>query len=92
MFTTVGPITYRNAAYAQDQRPLDPHCGCRVCRRYTRAYLRHLYNQSEITGIVLASYHSVYFFQELMRGIRRAIEERRFDAFRREFLARYAGE
>jgi len=92
VFTTVGPITYRNAAYAQDQRPLDPHCGCRVCRRYTRAYLRHLYNQSEITGIVLASYHSVYFFQELMRGIRRAIEERRFDAFRREFLARYAGE
>ncbi|MFH1686824.1 MAG: tRNA guanosine(34) transglycosylase Tgt [bacterium] len=91
VFTSEGQITYRNAEYARDERPLDPDCDCKVCRRYSRAYIRHLYNQSEITGMVLASYHSTYFFQNLMRGIRRAIEEKRFAEFRREFLRRYEG-
>jgi len=59
--------------------------------RYSRAYIRHLYNQSEITGMVLATYHSTYFYQQLMRNIRRAIEEERFDVFRKGFLARYYG-
>ena len=90
VFTSVGQLTYRNADYARDDRPLDPNCDCRVCRRYSRAYIRHLYNQSEITGMVLATYHSVYFYQQLMRDIRRAIEENRFDSFRRSFLERYA--
>lgn len=89
VFTSVGQITYRNADYARDERPLDPNCDCRVCRRYSRAYIRHLYNQSEITGMVLATYHSVYFYQQLMRDIRRSIEEGRFEAFRREFLKQY---
>lgn len=89
VFTSVGQLTYRNADYARDDRPLDPNCDCRVCRRYSRAYIRHLYNQSEITGMVLATYHSVYFYQQLMRDIRRAIEENRFDSFRSDFLDRY---
>jgi len=89
-FTSEGPITYRNADFAADDRPLDPNCSCKVCQRYSRAYIRHLYNQSEITGMVLASYHSTWFFQDLMRNIRQAIEEDRFDSFRREFLKRYA--
>jgi queuine tRNA-ribosyltransferase len=89
VFTSTGQITYRNADYADDSRPLDPECDCPVCRRYSRAYIRHLYNQSEITGMVLASYHSTYFFQNLMRGIRRALEENRFDRFRVDFLDRY---
>ena len=89
VFTSEGQLTYRNADYADDDRPLDPNCDCQVCRRYSRAYIRHLYNQSEITGMVLATYHSTYFYQNLMRNIRRAIEEERFDVFRREFLARY---
>lgn len=92
VFTSQGQLTYRNADFARDDRPLDPNCDCKVCRRYSRAYIRHLYNQSEITGMVLASYHSTYFFQSLMRGIRRAIEDGRFDEFRREFLSRYHGE
>jgi len=82
-------LTYRNAEYANDDRPLDPNCDCKVCRRYSRAYLRHLYNQSEITGMVLATYHSTYFYQQLMSDIRKAIEEERFEAFRKEFLLRY---
>ena len=89
VFTSEGPIVYRNADYAGDERPLDPNCDCRVCRRYSRAYIRHLYNQSEITGMVLASYHSSYFYQNLMKNIRRAIEENRFELFRKEFLQRY---
>ncbi len=89
VFTSEGQLTYRNAENAQDDRPLDPNCDCKVCRRYSRAYIRHLYNQSEITGMVLATYHSVYFYQHLMRGIRKAIVEGRFEAFRKEFLERY---
>ncbi len=89
VFTSQGQITYRNADFADDDRPLDPHCDCKVCQRYSRAYIRHLYNQSEITGMVLASYHSSYFYQNLMRNIRKAIDEGRFAAFREEFLSRY---
>jgi queuine tRNA-ribosyltransferase len=89
VFTSVGQITYRNADYAADSTPLDPNCDCRVCRRYSRAYIRHLYNQSEITGMVLATYHSTYFYQNLMRGIRKAIEEQRFESFKADFLDRY---
>lgn len=92
VFTSHGQIVYRNAQYASDDRPLDPDCSCRVCRRYSRAYLRHLFNQSEITGMVLASYHSCYFFQNLMRGIRSAIEQGAFSAFRKRFLATYSSE
>lgn len=89
VFTSEGQIVYRNADYARDDRPLDPNCDCRVCQRYSRAYIRHLYNQSEITGMVLASYHSSYFYQNLMRKIREAIAENRFDSFRKDFLSRY---
>lgn len=91
VFTSTGPLTYRNADYARDDRPLDPNCDCKVCRRYSRAYIRHLYNQSEITGMVLASYHSTYFYQNLMRQIRQAIENKSFAEFRKDFLGRYLG-
>jgi queuine tRNA-ribosyltransferase len=91
VFTSEGPLVYRNAEFADDPRPLDPQCDCKVCQRYSRAYIRHLYNQSEITGMVLASYHSTYFFQNLMQGIRKAVEEDRFAEFRKSFLARYLG-
>jgi queuine tRNA-ribosyltransferase len=89
VFTSEGQLTYRNADYANDDRPLDPNCDCKVCRRYSRAYIRHLYNQSEITGMVLATYHSMYFYQNLMRSIRSAIESKCFGTFRKEFLSRY---
>lgn len=89
VFTSEGQLTYRNADYANDNSPLDPNCDCKVCRRYSRAYIRHLYNQSEITGMVLATYHSTYFYQNLMRNIGKAIEEKRLESFRKEFLSRY---
>ena len=89
VFTSEGPLIYRNADYTFDDKPLDPNCDCKVCKRYSRSYIRHLYNQSEITGMVLASYHSTYFYQNLMRNIRTAIEEGRFDEFRKQFLELY---
>ena len=89
VFTSTGPLVYRNAEFTNDDRPLDESCDCAVCRRYSRAYLRHLFNQSEITGLILATYHSVYFYQQLMRGIRQAVEEGSFEDFRRGFLVRY---
>ncbi len=89
VFTSEGPLVYRNAESANDDRPLDPNCDCRVCRRYSRAYIRHMYNQKEITGMVLATYHSCYFFQQLMRDIRSSLENGKFESFRKQFLARY---
>jgi queuine tRNA-ribosyltransferase len=89
VFTSEGPLVFRNADCTGDERPLDPNCDCRVCRRYSRAYLRHLYNQKEITALVLATYHSTYFYQNLMRRIRASIRENRFEQFRREFLDLY---
>ena len=90
VFTSTGQLVYRNAEFARDERPLDPDCDCTVCRRYSRAYLRHLFNQSEITCLTLATYHSIYFYQQLMQNIRRSIEVGKFKEFRRDFLARYA--
>ncbi|MCH9031392.1 MAG: tRNA guanosine(34) transglycosylase Tgt [candidate division Zixibacteria bacterium] len=89
VFTSSGPLVFRNASYANDERPLDSNCACRVCQRYSRAYLRHLYNQSEITAMVLATYHSTWFYQELMRNIREAISADSFEKFRSEFLSGY---
>jgi queuine tRNA-ribosyltransferase len=89
VFTSEGPLVFRNADCAHDDRPLDINCDCRVCQRYSRAYVRHLYNQSEITALVLATFHSTYFFQNLMKNIRTSIEKNRFFQFRKEFLEKY---
>ena len=89
VFTASGPFNYRNATATEDDRPLDEDCDCPVCKRYSRAYLRHLYSVSEITAHRLASYHSVNFFIKLMRDIRAAIAEDRFAQFKTAFLEKY---
>jgi queuine tRNA-ribosyltransferase len=89
VFTSEGPLVFRNAECADDNLPLDPGCDCRVCKRYSRAYIRHLYNQREITALVLATFHSTYFFQNLMRNIRKSIMNKKFSQFRQDFLTRY---
>ncbi len=89
VFTANGPYNFRNAAAADDSRPLDENCDCYVCQRYSRAYLRHLYSVSEITAHRLASYHSVNFFIKLMKDIREAIAEDKFAEFKKEFLGKY---
>ena len=81
----------RNARYEKDLRPIDPECSCYACAGgFTRAYLRHLDRCNEMLGPMLATIHNLHYYQELMAGIRAAIEERRFEAFVTDFYARLA--
>jgi queuine tRNA-ribosyltransferase len=90
VFTSTGRLVVRNAAYAHDERPLDPECDCTTCARYTRAYLRHLFVSGELLGMRLASVHAVHHMVSLVRRARRAVLEGRYAAFRADFLERFA--
>jgi len=87
-FTSGGKINIRNAKFARDSQPLDSDCPCSVCRRYSRAYLRHLYQANEMLAAILISHHNLAFFLDLMRRVRQAIKRGNFAEFRREFLRR----
>ena len=87
-FTSHGKINIRNAKYITDDAPLDENCPCSVCRRYSKAYLRHLYQAKEMLAATLISHHNLAFFLDLMRKIREAIKTGNFGEFRREFLSR----
>ena len=86
LFTSRGKISIKNARYRSDQRPVDEACGCTVCSRYSRAYLRHLYMSGEILGSVLSSLHNVCFYLDTMARIRQAILLGTFNEFRDSFL------
>ena len=90
MYTTYGRINIKNAGFAGDFSPLDPECDCWVCRNYTRAYIRHLYKAEEILAARLATYHNLYFYQRVIKGIRAAIASDSVVAFRREFMSKYS--
>jgi len=90
IYTSEGRVLIRNARYSQDQRPLDPACSCSVCKRYTRAYLRHLFAAGEFTAATLATHHNIHFYLDLMRQIREAIEFGNLVKFSSEVQARYA--
>jgi queuine tRNA-ribosyltransferase len=86
LFTSEGRINIKNARYAEDDRPLDPRCGCYTCRTHSRAYLRHLHLAGEMTAGALNTLHNLSFYLDTMRAIRDAIVFRTFDSFRQEFL------
>ena len=86
-FTSTGKINIRNARHATDSAPLDANCPCSVCRRYSRAYLRHLYQTGEMLAAILLTHHNLAFYLDLMRQIRQAIRVNGFAEFRREFLS-----
>jgi queuine tRNA-ribosyltransferase len=90
LYTSEGRVLIKNARYAQDQRPIDPKCACSVCRRYSRAYLRHLFAAGELTAAILATHHNVHFYLDIMRQIREAIEFGNLANFSSEMHARYA--
>ncbi len=92
LFTWSGRVHLRNAAYARDARPIDERCRCGVCRRYTRAYLRHLFNAGEILAAVLATYHNLYFYLDIMRRLRTAIREGRLEELGAELAPTRASE
>jgi len=89
VFISTGRLVVKNAAYANDERPLDPECDCYTCRRFTRAYLRHLFTAGELLGMRLASIHAVHHMVSLTRRARAAIVTGRLAEFRAEFLERY---
>jgi queuine tRNA-ribosyltransferase len=85
-WTSEGPLNMRNARFAEDDGPLDPRCGCPACRGYSRAYIHHLVKAGEMLGPMLLTQHNLTFYQDLMRGMREAIADGRFDAFRAAFM------
>ena len=90
LYSSEGRVLIKNARYAQDQRPVDPKCTCSVCRRYSRAYLRHLFAAGELTAAILATHHNVHFYLDIMRQIREAIEFGNLANFSSEMHVRYA--
>ena len=89
-WTWDGPLNLKNARHAEDDSALDPETPCPASRDYSRAYLHHLFKAEEILGQVLLSWHNLAFFQALTAAMRSAIEEQRFESFRRGFHARHA--
>ncbi|HET7882398.1 MAG TPA: tRNA-guanine transglycosylase, partial [Acetobacteraceae bacterium] len=79
-YTSRGVFNLRNARFADDAAPLDEACRCPACTRHSRGYLHHLFKAGEMLGPMLLTWHNVTYYQDLMRGLREAIAERRLDA------------
>ena len=88
LYTRNGRINLNNQKYATDPTPIDPECGCPVCQKFSRGYIRHLLKADEVLGLRLCVMHNLWFYNNLMAEIRTAIEEDRFDAFREEWSER----
>ena len=91
MYTSHGKLNLLNAKYERDDRPIEEGCGCPACRRYSRAYIRHLLKAKEMLGMRLGVLHNLYFYNHLMEEIRQALDEGRFAAFKKEKLAMMEG-
>ncbi|WP_326909572.1 tRNA guanosine(34) transglycosylase Tgt [Sedimentibacter sp. MB31-C6] len=87
--TSKGQLTIKNAKYKNDFSPIDENCNCYTCRNYSRAYIRHLFNEKEILGARLASIHNLFFLINLMKSIRISIMEDNFMDFKKEFYENY---
>lgn len=85
LFTGFGRVSIKQAQYKQDERPIDPDCGCPVCKRYSRAYLHHLFNVKEMLGSRLNTIHNLWYFADLMQRVRSSIERGTFLTMREEF-------
>jgi len=90
VFTGTGKLVVKNAPYAEDFSPIDSECPCPVCRHYSRAYLRHLFQAGEILALRLATLHNITFFMEVMRQMREAILHDAFEDWSEQFRAMYA--
>ena len=90
LFTWEGTVNILNAKYAMDDRPVSESCGCPVCKRFSRAYLRHLFKAEETLALRLAVLHNLYFYNELTAKIREALDAGRFGEFRAEYSEKLA--
>ena len=87
-FTSRGKLNIRNAKFISDDSPIDPDCGCSVCRRYSRAYIRHLYQAGEMNAATMISHHNLAFYLDTMKRVRQSIKSGTFAQFRVEFLSK----
>jgi queuine tRNA-ribosyltransferase len=87
LFTANGPLQIKNSIYSDDPAPIDPDCGCYTCRRFSRAYLRHLFISRELLSYRLNSIHNLYYYLDLMSQMRTAIKEGTFEQWRSSFYA-----
>ena len=93
VYTHYGKLNLKNKCYEKDTRPIEEGCGCPACRRYSRAYIRHLLKAGEMLALRLAVLHNLYFYNHLMEEIRTAIREQRYQKFMEETLDRmHSGE
>lgn len=92
LFASTGTLNLRNSKFRDDPRPLDASCGCPICRTYSRAYLRHLYTTGEMLGARAGTIHNLAYYLNLMRTMREAIANGRFETFVREFWAQRAAD
>mgnify|MGYP001341880781 FL=1 len=90
LFTWEGAINLKNAKYTLDDSPIDPQCDCPVCRRYSKAYIRHLFVAEEMLAMRLAVMHNLYFYNKLMERIRRELDNGTFASFRQEYSEKLA--
>jgi queuine tRNA-ribosyltransferase len=88
LFTSYGRVNIKSAQYKEDHEPLDSKCECPTCKRYSKAYLNHLFRSHELTFYRLASIHNLHYYLTLMREAREAILEGKYDIFRTEFYAK----
>ena len=88
LFTSFGKINIKGAKFKEDERALDSECECMVCQRYSRAYLSHLYRAKELTYLRLGTIHNLYYYQNLMKQMREAILENRFEEFKNKFYSK----
>lgn len=84
-----GMLSIKQKRFEHDFTPIDAECQCKVCRTYSRAYLRHIFREQEILSSMFASYHNLYFLHSMMNEIRKSIQEDRFTSYKEEFLKRF---
>lgn len=89
IFTRQGPINIRNGIFKNNYSPLTAECSCKVCKTHTKAYIHHLHRMGEPLGMRLAAYHNLYFIQELLRDVRKAIKQGEWTRFRKDFVKHY---
>ncbi|MDR1363931.1 MAG: tRNA guanosine(34) transglycosylase Tgt [Spirochaetaceae bacterium] len=89
--TSRGPLALKKQNYTFDTQAIDSECSCKVCAKYSRAYMRHLFKSQEILFSMLVSYHNLYFLNNLIKNARKAIETGQFTKYKQEFLKKYYG-
>lgn len=89
VFTSQGKVNLRNVKHAHSDAAIDAMCSCRVCKKYSLGYIRHLHKQKEILGLMLSTYHNLHFMYHFMREMRLSIQEQKFSAFSKRWLAKF---